>query len=116
MPDPIANHDGLADYGVLLNPQKEPPLWVTKVVDKLSWASPVIAAVLSIGSGIEALWQMDRSAAMLAIVAAVFGAAGVWFTNCASRIRDRRLSRALALAALGTDMADHALRSSPPWF
>ena len=116
MPDPIANHNGLADYGAMLISQKELPRWATKVIDILSWVLPAIAAGLSIRSGVESLGQMDHRAAMLAIAAAFFSAIGVLFTNWASRIRDRRLSRALALAALGTDMADHALSRSPPFF
>jgi hypothetical protein len=62
MPNPISSHDGLADYGLLINPPKEPSPRVAKAVDFLSWALPVVAAALSTWGGIEALSQQDRRA------------------------------------------------------
>ena len=103
----------IADYDPLINPPKEPPPRVTETVDFLSWALPVIAAILSVLGGVEALYQADRCAALFAISGGIVSALGVLATNWASRIRDVRLSQARNLGALGVDMADYAMKRTP---
>lgn len=104
---------GLVDYEPLLNPKPQLPAWAQRVVDRLSWGFPAIAAICSIGSGGAALWKADAWAAGLGIAGGVVGALGVWFTNWASRIRDNRLDEARNLGALGVDMAQDAHNRMP---
>lgn len=103
----------IADYDPLIIPPKEPPPRVTETVDFLSWALPVIAAILSVLGGVEALYQADRCAALFAISGGIVSALGILATNWASRIRDVRLSQARNLGALGVDMADYAMKRTP---
>jgi hypothetical protein len=103
----------MTDYAPLLDPRPDPPQWAVVTSDALSWALPVIAAGASIVAGIEALNGADRIAAMLAIGAGVASALGVVVTNWSSRIRDRRLERAMALAGIAMDTVEFANRRQP---
>lgn len=96
-------------YGdILLHPRKEPPRWVLRAVDALSWGLPVVAALLSIGAGVGALRKLDDCAAVLGIAGGVISAGAVVITGIGSRIRDRRLETALALGHLGVDIGTSA--------
>jgi hypothetical protein len=90
----------------LLNPPWQPSARLALVIDSLSWALPVIAALTSIGGGIAALQNVDNLAAGLGIFAGIASAAGVLFTGLASRIRDNRLTVTHAVASLGLDIAE----------
>ena len=106
----------MTDYAPLLDPRPDPPGWAITTFDALSWALPVVAAGMSIGAGVEALNHADQIAALIAIGAGVVSALGVVVTNWSSRIRDRRLERAMALAGIAMDTAEFANRRHPSHF
>jgi hypothetical protein len=103
----------MTDYGPLLYPPKEPPAPVMTAIDALSWALPALAALLSVLGGLAALNKADASAAILSIAAGVIGAAGVIFTNWASRVRDGRLRVTHGVADLAFDTAADVDRRNP---
>lgn len=107
---------GLADYKALINPRGQTSPRMASAVDCLSWMLPVLAAVCSVGGGVEALRNDNTWAAVLGIAGGIVGALGVIFTNWASYIRDRRLAEAWNLGALGVDMATDALDRTPGSF
>jgi hypothetical protein len=106
----------LGSYEALLNPKRQPPLWAQHAIDGLSWGLPAFAALFSTVGGITALCNESVWAAGLGIAGGIVAAAGVIFTNWASRIRDDRLVEARSLGALGMDMASSALDRLPPYF
>lgn len=101
------------DDELLLVPLKEPPKPLMVAIDVMGWLLPVVAAVLSVWGGIEALWEANDYAAILSIVGGVAGALGVLFTNWASRIRDHRLALAHGIGNLALEIADEASRRAP---
>lgn len=103
----------MTDYAPLLNTISVPPAWTIATSDVLSWALPVLAAGMSIGAGVEALNHADQISASLAIGVGIVSALGVIVTNWSSRIRDRRLEMAMALAGIAMDTADLANRRHP---
>lgn len=108
-----SKNNGLVDYGPLINPPREPPPNMVRAIDALSWALPILSAILSISCGVLAFRKVDDWAAILGISAGIASACGVLFTGWASRIRDRRLAVAHSLGALGVDMADRAQSLHP---
>lgn len=105
----------MIDYGPLINPPREPSLYITKAIDFLSLALPSLSAVLSVSCGVLALRKVDDWSAILGIAAGVAGALGVLFTGWASRIRDRRFAMVRSLADLNADMANEALHLHPTY-
>ncbi len=103
----------MVDYELPINPTCEPSPGIVKIIDDLSWVLPILAAILSIWGGVEALQKADRCAAYLGIAAGVLAAFGVLCTGWASRIRDGRLAEARSLGALGVSMAETAERIPP---
>ena len=63
------------DYGALLNPKRQLSLRAQHAIDRLSWALPAVAALLSAGSGITALWNENACAAWLGIGGGIAAAA-----------------------------------------
>ncbi|WP_114913325.1 hypothetical protein [Acidibrevibacterium fodinaquatile] len=104
----------VVDDNLLIWPRPEPSprmlLWLTR----LSWVLPIGAAVFSIGAGICGYRADDKAAAMLGIAGGLASAGGVIFTGWVSRVQDRRLATALAMASLGVDMASKAQFRSMP--
>jgi len=103
----------MVDYDPLINPPREPSPNAVKTIDALSWALPVLSALLSISCGVLAFRKVDDWAAILGIGAGIMSACGVLFTGWASGIRDKRLAVAHGLGALGVNMADRAQSQNP---
>ncbi len=45
----------MVDYGPLIKPPRELPRSIVKIIDLLSWLLPILSAILSTWSGVEAL-------------------------------------------------------------
>jgi len=106
----------MTDLGPLIDLPGHPSSVAVGAVDRLSWALPAASALLSAWAGGEALEHADQAAALLGIVASMTAAAGIMFTNWASRIRDHRLAEARAVADLGLGIADRVDSRTSPQF
>lgn len=103
-------------YDPLLNPKKEPSPRLAWLIDTAACVLPVLAAILSIGAGWEALRHDDSVVACLGIAGGVVSAAGVLATGQASKIRDERMAAALSLGSLSLDIASDAMSRTPATF
>jgi hypothetical protein len=103
-------------YDPLLNPKKEPSPRIMWLIDTASWVLPVLAAILAVGAGVEALTHDDSVAAILGIAGGVISAAGVLATGWASKIRDERMAVAHALGNLSLNIASDAMSRTPAAF
>jgi hypothetical protein len=103
-------------YDPLLNPKKEPSPRIMWLIDTASWVLPVLAAILSVGAGVEAPRHEDGVAAFLGIGGGIISAAGVLATGWASKIRDQRMAVAFALGNLSLNIASDAVSRTPVSF
>jgi hypothetical protein len=93
----------------LLFPKKEPSRRIMWLIDTASWLLPVLAAILSVGAGAEALAHADRNGAFLGIAGGLASAFGVLATGWASRVRDHRLEHASGVGNLSLNIASDAM-------
>lgn len=100
----------------VLFPKKEPSHRVMWLIDTASWLLPVLAAILSVGAGMEALAHDDRDAALLGIAGGLASAVGVLATGWASRVRDHRLEYASGVGNLSLNIASDAMSRTPSNF
>jgi hypothetical protein len=104
------------EYDPLLFPKREPSRLMMWLIDTASWLLPVLAAILSVGAGVEALAHDDRNAAILGIAGGLASAFGVLATGWASRVRDHRLERASGVGDLSLNIASDAMSRMPSNF
>mgnify|MGYP003365540612 CR=1 FL=1 len=107
----------MADLSPLLETQRNRSPRLVWWADKGSTWLPLVAAALSVTSGVEAMPGNNASvAAWCGIVGGLVSAASVWATNYSSRVRDGKLELAQASADLSQQTADLVAGRQPPTF